>query len=244
MKFLLTNDDGWDAPGLAALARAAKPFGEVWIVAPAGPMSGISHQVTWLRPLELIEKSDRWFSLDGTPADCVRIAVSQLGIDFDWVISGINNGGNLGTDIFVSGTVAATREAIMQGYRSFAFSQHRLDITDENYDWAASERFAHRMITMLIDENSRFDSTIGVNVNFPEVAKPQVDQTPIVDCELDCLPVQLEFLKEGQGTFVPNAVYNQRQRTPGQDIDVCFKGNVSVTGINMQGFTQKKASSA
>ncbi len=240
MKFLLTNDDGWDAPGLAALAKAAREFGDVWIVAPATHMSGISHQVTWERPLQLSEKSKQSFSLDGTPADCVRIGVSQLEIDFDWVFSGVNNGANLGTDIYVSGTVAATREAVMQGHRSIAFSQHRLDIADPDFDWTVAEAFVKRMIPSFLGADAAHECQAGVNVNFPDVSVSEVQQVLIVDCELDRTPMQLEFQKEGVGTFVPCAVYNQRQNAAGQDIAVCFGGSVSVTPIDMQGFGQKK----
>lgn len=234
MKILLTNDDGWNAPGLAALAKAAQEFGDVWVVAPASHMSGISHQVTWERPLQLEEKSNQSFSLDGTPADCVRIGTTQLGIDFDWVFSGVNNGANLGTDIYVSGTVAATREAVMQGYKSIAFSQHRLDIFDQNFDWTTSELMAKRMIPLLISAETDRQPQYGINVNFPQVAQTEVEQVAIVDCNLDRTPLPLAFQKDEQGRFVSCAVYNQRKRVPGNDIAVCFDGAISVTEIDMQ----------
>lgn len=234
MKILLTNDDGWNAPGLKSLLSASREFGDVWVVAPATHMSGISHQVTWERPLQLEKKSEQFFSLDGTPADCVRIGTTQLGIEFDWVFSGTNNGANLGTDIYVSGTVAATREAVMQGYRSIAFSQHRLDISDLDFDWSVSEAIARRVIPQLISADSGRQPQFGINVNFPDATESEVEQLAMVDCQLDRTPLPLEFREDEKGRFVSCAVYNQRKRVQGNDIAVCFGGAISVTEIDMQ----------
>ena len=123
-RILLTNDDGWDAPGIAALEAVLSEFGEVVVVAPANPQSGISHQMTFEVPMALTQHSANHWHLSGTPADCARVGLSQLGLEFDWVFSGINNGGNLGIDFFISGTVAAAREATFFGARAIAISQH------------------------------------------------------------------------------------------------------------------------
>lgn len=232
MNLLLTNDDGWEAPGLAALVKAAQEFGEVWVVAPAGHMSGISHQITWERPLELFKKSDRVFALDGTPADCVRIGTTQLGVEFDWVLSGVNNGANLGTDIYVSGTVAATREAVLQGIPSIAFSQHRLDITN-TFDWSVAQAFATRLIPRFIGESRNLKCLAGRNVNFPDVPVGQVDRIEIVECDLDRKPLPLDFRELEDGRFMSCAIYNQRERTKGMDVATCFGGSVSVTEIGL-----------
>lgn len=232
MKILLTNDDGWNAPGLAALARASREFGDVWIVAPATHMSGISHQVTWERPLKLDEKSNQTFSLDGTPADCVRVGTTQLGMKFDWIFSGINNGANLGTDIYVSGTVAATREAIMQGHQSIAFSQHRRDIFGE-FDWSVSEAIAKRVIAQFAGPNATQKSPSGSNVNFPDVPVEEVEQIEIINCELDRKPLPLAFEKRSDGSFMSCSVYNDREQTAGRDIAACFGGCISITEIDM-----------
>ena len=110
MKILLTNDDGIDAPGLEALAAAARCLaGEVVVVAPAEPHSGCGHRVTTDRPLAVAEIAAGWYRVSGTQADCVRLALGRLVPDAALVISGINAGGNLGADIHLSGTVAAAR---------------------------------------------------------------------------------------------------------------------------------------
>src|SRR6516162_8079498 len=107
MKFLLTNDDGIDAEGLAALAEAAAPLGTIVCVAPDSHHSGCGHRVTTDRPLRVRPLGDNRWSLDGTPADCVRVALAHVAPDVDWVLSGVNHGSNLGVDVFHSGTVAA-----------------------------------------------------------------------------------------------------------------------------------------
>lgn len=167
MNFLLTNDDGWDAPGLAALQSVAAKYGQVWTVAPLHPMSGISHQMTFERPMTFVEKSPQTFALDGTPADCVRIATTQLGVSFDWVLSGINNGGNLGMDIFVSGTVAAAREATIRGIRSVALSQHRHRFKLP-YDWTFSAWMAEKVLDQVMADEGHWQPYSLVNVNFPD----------------------------------------------------------------------------
>jgi 5'-nucleotidase len=113
MKLLLSNDDGIDAPGLAALFDAAREFGEAVIVAPAGPQSGVSHAVTFERAVRLEERSPTHFALHGTPADCARLGLLRVVPDAKWVLSGINHGANLGADVYYSGTVAAVREAVL-----------------------------------------------------------------------------------------------------------------------------------
>src|SRR5438876_12248711 len=135
MKLLLTNDDGIDAEGLAALADAAAPLGTILCVAPESHHSGCGHRVTTDRPLRLCRLGESRWSLDGTPADCVRVALAHVAADVDWVLSAVNHGGNLGVDVFHSGTVAAVREAALHGKPGIALSHYRRRGT-EVPDWA------------------------------------------------------------------------------------------------------------
>src|SRR5437588_8229336 len=111
MKFLLTNDDGIAAAGLCALDRAARDLGETVWAAPHIHLSGCSHRVTTDQPLRVTrvdagaQTSARW-AIEGTPADCVRVGLAHLAPEADWVLSGLNHGGNLGADVHISGTVA------------------------------------------------------------------------------------------------------------------------------------------
>ena len=120
-KFLVVNDDGILAPGLAALVASVQDKGEVTVIAPHQERSGMSHAITVNQPLRLTEV-ERGYTLDGTPADCVKMGLQGLGLTPDFILSGINSGSNLGTDVLYSGTVAAALEGVLQGVPSLAFS--------------------------------------------------------------------------------------------------------------------------
>lgn len=122
MKILLTNDDGIHAPGLRLLAEAAAAFGEVTAVAPDTERSGSSHAITLFRPLRLREASPGWYACDGTPTDCVYLALHQLDLRPDLVLSGVNPGPNLGHDVLYSGTVAGALEGAHWGIPALAIS--------------------------------------------------------------------------------------------------------------------------
>lgn len=120
---LLANDDGVEAPGLAALARALAPLGRIFIVAPDRERSAASHALTLHRPLRLARLAPRTWSLDGTPTDCISFAIKGfLRLRPDLVVSGINRGANLGDDVIYSGTVSAAIEAALLGYPAIAVS--------------------------------------------------------------------------------------------------------------------------
>ena len=112
MKIVITNDDGYDQPGLVALVESLGRLGDVTVVAPAGPHSHGGHRVTMRTPIRVERHESRTYVVHGTPADCTRLAVKQCVPDVDWVLSGINPGANLGSDVLISGTVGAA----LQGY--------------------------------------------------------------------------------------------------------------------------------
>src|SRR5215468_11776937 len=123
-KILVTNDDGIHSEGIVALASALERLGEIFVVAPAHEMSEASHSLTLTRPLRIDRIDDRHFSIDGTPTDCVTLAMNHLLKDSppDLVVSGINKGGNLGEDVSYSGTVAGALEASIYGLPGIAVS--------------------------------------------------------------------------------------------------------------------------
>jgi 5'-nucleotidase len=131
---LLSNDDGIQADGLAAAARSLEGCGEVWVVAPDRERSAISHAITLDRPLRVTEVRPRWLAVSGTPADSVYLATLHLlPRRPDLVVSGINNGYNLGSDVFYSGTVAAAVEGAVRGGAAFAVS----------IEWQPAPDFTH-----------------------------------------------------------------------------------------------------
>ena len=130
---LLTNDDGINAKGLEVLSKANAPLvREVWVVAPEGEQSASGHSLTLRQPLRIREISDKKFAVNGTPSDCVLLGLSEVmsGSPPDFVLSGINRGGNLGGDITYSGTVAGAMEGAFHGIQSIAFSQ----VYQDGYD--------------------------------------------------------------------------------------------------------------
>ncbi len=123
MRILCTNDDGVLARGLDCLVRASEPLGDVTIVAPDREQSATSHSLTLHHPLRPVRRPDGAFQVDGTPTDCVMLAVEALMPERpDWVFSGVNHGQNMGEDVLYSGTVAAAMEGVMLGVPSIAIS--------------------------------------------------------------------------------------------------------------------------
>lgn len=226
MNLLVTNDDGWGAPGLNVLTEVAQQLGDVWVVAPQQPMSGISHQLTFEVPMHFTERQPKSFSLEGTPADCVRVAMSQLGVSFDWVLSGVNQGANLGVDIYVSGTVAAAREATYFGCRSIALSQY-LNGFRHDFDWSLTKQLAHRLLPQLLDGDLEAGSFI--NVNFPDTLGQPVDGVQAIETRFNRhpLPVSYESLEHQRVMY--NGKYQHRKHDADTDIAVCFGGDIAVT---------------
>jgi 5'-nucleotidase len=228
MNILITNDDGWGVEGIEALVAAASQFGNVWVIAPAEPMSGISHQLTFEKPMTLLQKDAQSFSLTGTPADCVRVGMSRLDVEFDWVLSGINCGANLGADVDVSGTVAAAREATLFGKPAIAFSQY-LDGFRQDFNWKNASQLASRVLTDLIDGD--LQSGQLYNVNFPDTKEQPVDGLELVRTENDRLPLPVEYQDLGDGKIMYCGRYADRPRTAGKDVDVCFGGKISISQL-------------
>ncbi len=229
MKILLTNDDGIDANGLHTLASIAGEFGDVFIAAPKHQHSGCGHQVTFDNPVQVGELEPGVFWIDGTPADCVRVATSQLIGPVDWVISGINQGSNLGNDVFMSGTLAAAREAAWLEIPSIALSQYHRPHSDHLWEW--SERLTRHVLNKFLQEKPqqyRFWS-----INFPAVPNllsTQIALPSIRVCDLDPTPVKPEYRADGRAYLMTND-YHARPRMKGRDVDVCFNGEISVTLI-------------
>ncbi len=224
MRILVTNDDGWDAPGLAALKALARRFGEVYVLAPRDPHSYAGHRVTTDCPLVLAETGSQEFTLTGTPADCVRLAVTTLFPDIDWVLSGINRGGNLGADLFTSGTVAAVREAALLGRPGIAVSQYiRKGVA---LDWERSGELALPVIEQLIAEGCPPKGYW--NLNLPHLEGGE--SAAIVRCDPDNEPLDVRFLQEGD-SFHYAGSYVSRRRTPGRDVEQCFGGSITVSRL-------------
>ncbi len=228
MKLLLTNDDGIDAEGLQALHKAALPFGEIIVAAPADHQSGCSHTATTGgRGIRIEERSPDRFAIHGTPADCTRVGLLNLAPKADWVLSGVNHGGNLGADVYYSGTVAAVREAVLHGWPGIAVSHYKKK--ELLYDWERISLWTNRVLGELLAR----DNEPGTfwNVNLPHLT-PDDPDPEIVYCKLDPHPLPLSYRHE-EGLHYYNGDYHNRQRTAGRDVDVCFGGRIAVTKIRL-----------
>ena len=263
MHFLLTNDDGIAADGLAtlaaAVARYAGPDGTVTVVAPDREHSGCGHRVTVAETLTLTRESDgptpaggarvRRFALDGTPADCVRIGLHHFPDlhsedeavgPIDWVLSGVNHGGNLGVDVFLSGTAAAAREATLANTPAVAISRFR---RGRDAPWAESVSLLDRVLGQVLAEPPGAGAFWNVNLPHPPDVPPGVEPAVVrCDPEAGPLPVTFEALDDpapappppdGAGARVVaryryRGVYPERSAGEGSDVAVCFGGAAAV----------------
>lgn len=169
MRILLSNDDGYFAPGLVCLAEHLAKIAEVIVVAPERDRSGSSNSLTLDRPLNLHKSHIGFYFVNGTPTDCVHLAVTgMLDIMPDMIVSGINDGANMGDDTIYSGTVAAATEGFLLGIPSLAISL--VDASDGNFTTAA--RVAVDMVTRFSRNN--IAGSVLLNINVPNVDYDQI----------------------------------------------------------------------
>ncbi|MDQ6860284.1 MAG: 5'/3'-nucleotidase SurE [Verrucomicrobiota bacterium] len=228
MRLLLTNDDGIDADGLAALESAVRSIGDPVIVAPVGAQSGVSHRVTWDQGVRIEARGENRFAIHGTPADCTRLGLLHLVPDAKWILSGINHGANLGADVYYSGTVAAVREGVLHGWPGIAVSHFFK--RELPFDW---ERAARWVTPILQDLMSRpREPGYFYSVNLPHLAAND-PEPQIIECPLDPKPLPLNYRHEEESGLYYAGEYRLRPRTPGADVDVCFGGNIAVTAVRL-----------
>ncbi len=225
MTLILTNDDGIDAPGIRALFKAVNGTGV--IVAPVDHLSGCGHQVTTTRPIHVQRRSDFEYAIAGTPADCIRLAITHLCQDVKFVVSGINAGGNMGVDAYISGTVAAVREAAIHRIPGIAVSHYRQG--KRNVDWDVAARWTSGVIATLI--NRPTEPGTFWNVNLPHL-EPGDPDPAVVFCEPSTEPLPVNYRIEGEDFYYVGE-YALRDRTPGTDVDVCFSGHIAVTQLRL-----------
>jgi len=163
---LITNDDGFRAKGIEALIEMAKPFGRVIVVAPEEGNSGMAHAITIKAPLRITKRSRthefELYSVNGTPVDCVKIAMNQLFTNPpDLILSGVNHGSNASVSIFYSGTMGATIEGSLYNIPSIGFSL--LDYT-ENPDFSATVHYGKTVIQSVLDNGLSSGTCLNVNV--------------------------------------------------------------------------------
>ncbi|MDR2165723.1 MAG: 5'/3'-nucleotidase SurE [Zoogloeaceae bacterium] len=169
MRILLSNDDGYFAPGIACLAESLQDLGEIIVVAPERDRSGASNSLTLDRPLSLRRSPNGFYFVNGTPTDCVHLAVTGMLSELpDMVISGINHGANMGDDTLYSGTVAAATEGYLLGVPSLAISLAGMEATH----FATAGQVARQLAMRFIERP--FNEPVLLNVNVPDLPPARI----------------------------------------------------------------------
>ncbi len=226
MKILLTNDDGIESPGLTALQEALSGH-EICVVAPDGERSGNSHHITLKQPVKMVETAELSYACSGTPADCVLYTVRGA-IDFkpDVVVSGINIGPNLGTDLIYSGTAAGARQAAFMGIPGIAMSQM---LKGNEIDYSAAAAFIKANIERLVAACDK-EHFININCPFPDVQDMEVAITnPSRRIYQD--NVASYTSPDGHTYHFLHGPWPGAEPEEGTDWDAVSKGNISVSPI-------------
>ena len=230
MRILVSNDDGYFAPGITLLAEALRQLGEVTVVAPERDRSGASNSLTLDRPLTVRRAPNGYFSVNGTPTDCVHIAVTGL-LDFlpDVIVSGVNLGANMGDDTIYSGTVAAAAEGYLLGIPSLAVSL--TSKTGEHFESAIG-------IALQIVERLRrkpFSEPVLLNINVPDVAPATLGGVEITRLgrRHKAEPVVKLQTPRGETAYWIGPAGGAADAGPGTDFNAVEAGRVSVTPLRM-----------
>jgi 5'-nucleotidase len=230
MRILLSNDDGYFAPGLAALYAALSPLAEITVVAPERDKSGASNSLTLDRPLSIRKAPNGFFFLNGTPTDCVHMAVTGM-LDWvpDMVVSGINHGSNMGDDTIYSGTVAAATEGFLLGIPSIAVSLVTKD--QKHFDtaaWVAAE---------LVKRHQRNPITTPtlLNVNVPDIPREALQGFEVTRLgkRHKAEPVVKAVNPRGDTVYWIGAAGAAADAGPGTDFHATENKRVSITPLQM-----------
>lgn len=230
MKILVSNDDGYQAPGIAALARCLSRVAELTVIAPERDRSGASNSLTLDRPLRVTRAENGFFRVDGTPTDCVHIAITgMLEDEPDLVVSGINAGANLGDDVIYSGTVAAAMEGRFLGLPALAISLAGHEM--KYFETAA--RVAERLVTKLRD--GFLPADIMLNVNVPDVSWESLEgfEATRLGHRHKAEPVIKAADPRGRTIYWIGPAGAEQDAGPGTDFHAVRHNRVSVTPIHV-----------
>ncbi len=230
MRILLSNDDGYFAPGLAALERALSPLGTVTVVAPERDRSGASNSLTLDRPLSVRRAGNGYYHVNGTPTDCVHLAVTGLLPELpDVVVSGINHGANMGDDTIYSGTVAAATEGFLLGIPSIAVSL--VAAGQDHFDTAG--RVAAELVERF--RKQRVEGSVLLNVNVPDVPYEVLQglQVTRLGKRHKAEPVMKASTPRGETVYWVGAAGGAQDAGEGTDFHAAASNRVSVTPLQM-----------
>lgn len=230
MHLLLSNDDGYQAPGLISLAQSLAKIADITVVAPHIDRSAASNSLTLQLPLRAKQLKDNWYHVDGTPTDCVHLGITGLlSKEPDMVVSGINSGPNLGDDVIYSGTVAAAMEGRHLGYPAMAVSINSFDA--KYFDTAAI--VTRHLVNQIIHRSLSKD--IILNVNVPDVPIDQIKgiQTTRLGNRHKSEPALEGQDPRGKKIFWVGAAGPEQDAGPGTDFFAVSENYVSVTPLHV-----------
>jgi len=241
MRILVTNDDGISAPGLAVAeaiaAELAGPTGEVWVIAPAFEQSGVSHCVSYIRPMRLERLGERRFAVEGSPADCVLAGLGEVlaGSPPDLVLSGVNRGHNVAEDTLYSGTIGGAMEAALHGLRAIAMSQYYGPATGADA-FDAARKHGAEVCRRLMGAAVWTDPPYGVfyNVNFPARAAAAVRGLRATfqgSRAGSTFGVQPQIAPNGRTFLWLTHGQGNDTTLPGSDARECHEGFITVTPL-------------
>ena len=241
-RILLTNDDGINAPGMKVLQRIARSLSnDVWVVAPEGEHSGASHSLTLTAPLRLRKISAKKFAVEGTPTDCVMMAMNQVMADNppDLLLSGVNRGANMGEDVTYSGTIAAAMEGTLVGVPSIALSQSYAN--RKVMHWPTAEQHASDIIRRLVAIGWSRD--VLMNVNFPDCLPGDVKGVEVVRQgrrDFSALNIEQRIDARERPYYWIGFRPIQGQPEEGTDIRATEEGRIAITPLHLD-LTENKA---
>ncbi|WP_028388439.1 5'/3'-nucleotidase SurE [Legionella fairfieldensis] len=230
MRILVSNDDGVHSPGIRALANEMSAIADVVVVAPDRNRSGASNSLTLTRPLRARQLDNGYYSIEGTPTDCVHLALTGfLNPAVDIVVSGINEGGNLGDDILYSGTVAAAMEGRYLGLPAIAFSMVGDNI--QHYDTAAT---VAKELVLKMRANFLPSQTI-LNVNIPDLPLSQIKgiQVTRLGTRHSAEPIIKEYDPRGKAIYWISPPGPEADAGPGTDFYAIGQNYVSITPLQL-----------
>jgi len=230
MRILLSNDDGYFAPGLTALAEAVRQIAHIDVVAPERDRSGASNSLTLSRPLRMQRAASGFYYVDGTPTDCVHLAITGLlAQEPDMVIAGINHGANLGDDVIYSGTVAAAMEGRFLGLPAIAVSL----VGREGRHFETAARVALRLLEKLKSHPLPTDTILNVNV--PDIPYEQLDgfEATRLGHRHKAEPVIKSADPHGNAIYWVGPSGAEADAGPGTDFHAVRQNRVSVTPLHV-----------
>jgi 5'-nucleotidase len=230
MRILVTNDDGIQSPGIQALAKALSAIGEVWVVAPDRERTAVAHAVTLHKPLRVHRIATRTFAINGTPVDCVNLALLKIMPKLPSIlVSGINKGVNLGDDVLYSGTVSAAMEGTILGVPSIAVSQEGA----QTFRFAVGATYAARVVRLVLAQGLPEETLLNVNI-------PDRPQRAIAGARVTCLsrrrfhnPIIEKLDPHGRKYYWIAGKRISWSRSKDADHEAIEEGLVSITPIRL-----------